>query len=239
MAASPQCENGYTRLANEIIEALMRTNLSAYQSRILWAIWRRTYGYHKTQDWIANRQLVEMTGIKKPHVSRTVSELIMRNMVTQAGNKVGFNKDYTRWRELPIRVTVTPSGNKVTHRGTRSYPSGGTQKKKHKKKKNAPSPEVRVAIDYFSEAVQREKGFKPEISGKDAALVKSALNKHGLGHVKEQIDFFLSSGKSEKHITLAAALSADTYNLFMAKNSAGEDPIERCRARMKEARYEG
>ena len=27
MAASPQCENGFTRIANEIIEALMRTNL--------------------------------------------------------------------------------------------------------------------------------------------------------------------------------------------------------------------
>ena len=44
MEASPQCENGYTRLANEIIEALMKSNLSAYQSRILWAVWRETYG---------------------------------------------------------------------------------------------------------------------------------------------------------------------------------------------------
>ena len=45
--ASPQLEDGYTRIANELIEALMRTNLSAYQSRVLWAIWRKTYGFNK------------------------------------------------------------------------------------------------------------------------------------------------------------------------------------------------
>ncbi|OPY71002.1 MAG: Bacteriophage replication protein O [Syntrophorhabdaceae bacterium PtaU1.Bin034] len=112
----------------------MRTNLSACQSRILWAIWRKTYGYQKKQDWLSNSQLVEMTGIRKSHVSRTMSELIARNIVTKAGNKVGFNKDYTQWRELPKRVTVTNSGNKVTDWGYRSYQSGGTQKKKILKK---------------------------------------------------------------------------------------------------------
>ncbi|MGD0661625.1 MAG: replication protein [Syntrophorhabdales bacterium] len=217
MAASPQCENGYTRLANEIIEALMKTNLSAYQSRVLWAIWRETYGYHKKADWISHTQLVEMTGIKKPHVSRTLSELIARNIVTRIGNKIAFCKDYQGWKELPKRVTVTNQGNKVTDWGYRRYQSGLLQKKKRVLKKDAPSPDVKVAIDYFFEAVHAKKGFKPEINGKDAALVKKSLE-HGIDHVKAQIDFFLSNGKSQEHLTLAAALSADTYNLFMAKN---------------------
>lgn len=131
MGVSPQCENGYTRLANEIIEALMRTNLSAYQSRILWAIWRETYGFNKKEDWLSNSQLVEMTGLHKQHVSRTVTELIKRNIVTKAGYKVAFNKDYTQWKELPKRVTVTKAGYKVTDWGYRSNQSGGTQKKKY------------------------------------------------------------------------------------------------------------
>jgi phage replication O-like protein O len=141
--ANPQLEDGYTRLANEIIDALMRTNLSAYQMRLLWAIWRETYGYQKKQDWISNSQLVEMTGLKKSHVSRTLSELKARNIVTRLGNKISFNKDYQAWTKLPIRVTVTNSGNKVTDWGNRSYQSGGTQKKKVIKKvskvKNPPS----------------------------------------------------------------------------------------------------
>ncbi len=162
MSASPQIENGYTRIANEIIEALMRTNLSAYQGRVLWAIWRETYGYQKKQDWLSNGQLVEMTGLKKSHVSRTVSELITRNIVTKAGNKIAFNKDYTQWRELPKRVTVTPSGNKVTDWGYRSYQSGGTQKKKHIKKVlfSSDAPAFRLASFLLSLIRDRNPQFK-------------------------------------------------------------------------------
>lgn len=117
--ASPQVENGYTKIANEIIETLMRTNLSSYQSRILWAIWRKTYGWNKKEDWISNNQLVMMTGIRKQHVSRTIKELIKRNMVTKSGNKTAFNKDYTQWEKLPKQVTVTNSGNTVTNSGNK------------------------------------------------------------------------------------------------------------------------
>ena len=117
--ASPQLENGYIPIASEIAEALMKTNLSSYQYRLLWCIWRKTYGYKKNEDWISNSQLVELTGLKKQHVSRTKNELVERKMVTSTGNKVRFNKNYTQWRELPKKVTkkkVTNSGSRVTLR---------------------------------------------------------------------------------------------------------------------------
>ncbi|MGD0488851.1 MAG: replication protein [Syntrophorhabdales bacterium] len=140
MPASPQLENGYTSIANEIIEALMRTNLSAYQIRILWGIWRRTYGFHKKEDWLSNSQLVEMTGLRKQHISRTIKELLQRNIVTKSGYKVAFNKDYTQWRESPKQVTVTNSGYKVTSTGDHSNQFRGTQKKKVLKKESTFSP---------------------------------------------------------------------------------------------------
>lgn len=126
--ANPQAENGHIDIAHEIAEALMRTNLSAYQSRILWTVLRQTYGWKKKEDWISNSQFVEKTGIARGHVARTVKELIMRNMVTRQGNKIAFNKDYTQWRELPRGVRVyqnaTPSGNSSTHSGKDVAPSG-------------------------------------------------------------------------------------------------------------------
>jgi hypothetical protein len=94
--------------------------------------------------------------------------------------------------------------------------------KEGKEDKIAPDPNVRVAIDYFFEAVEVKKGFKPQIVSKDAALVKKAL-KNGIDHVKDQIDFFLSNGKSDEHMTLSAALSADTYNLFMAGKAGNKN----------------
>ncbi len=162
MGASPQIENGFTRIANEIAEALMRTNISAYQGRVLWAIWRDTYGYQKKQDWISNSQLVEMTGLKKSHVSRTLSELFTRNMVTRIGNKIAFNKDYQGWRELPKRVTVTNSGNKVTDWGYRSYQSGGTPKKKVFKKRVLSDSDLSL-FQKFYDAYPVHKGKQPAI----------------------------------------------------------------------------
>lgn len=116
---NPQVENGMTSIANEIVEVLAKTQLNGYESRFLWALWRKTYGWHKKEDWISNSQLVEMTGLKKSHISRTEKRLIQRNIVTKNGNKMSFNKSYGAWLELPKMVTVTKSGNGVTNSGHR------------------------------------------------------------------------------------------------------------------------
>lgn len=103
--ANPQIENGYIKIANEISEHLMNINLTAYQYRVLWAIWRKTYGWNKKYDWLSYTQLKEMTGLRKQHIWRTVKELVDKNIVTRQGYKLSFNKDYHKWKTLPNRVT--------------------------------------------------------------------------------------------------------------------------------------
>ena len=61
--ANPQREEGHVDIANEIVEFLAKTYLSSYESQVLWAIFRKTYGWQKKEDWITGSQLVEMTGI--------------------------------------------------------------------------------------------------------------------------------------------------------------------------------
>lgn len=177
--ASPQAENGHIDIANEIADALARTNLSAYQSRILWALWRKTWGWHKKEDWISNSQFVEVTGIAKGHVAATLKELSMRNMVTRAGNKTAFNKDYTQWRELPpgvrayhkvtdsrnsvtdSRTDVTPPGNKVTPpRAHKRNSSKETFTKETSQKKDGiPYQEI---IDYLNQKTGKRFTLKPK-----------------------------------------------------------------------------
>ena len=97
--ANPQLEDGFTMVANEIIEALARINLCAYESRVLWFIIRKTYGWHKKIDWIALSQIVDSTGILKPNVSRTLKSLKARNIIIRDKNRrVGVQKDYEKWR---------------------------------------------------------------------------------------------------------------------------------------------
>lgn len=107
----PQLENGYIRIASELIDQLLRINLSAYQNRVLLAIIRKTYGYNKKEDWVSVSQLVGMTGMRQSHVSRTKKELLQRKLVTSLGNKMGIQKDSSLWCNIPNQV-YTDSGIK-------------------------------------------------------------------------------------------------------------------------------
>ena len=103
--ANPQKENGHIDLANEIIEAMAKTYFSSYEIQVLFAIFRKTYGWHKKEDWITGSQLVNMTGINKSHISRTLKRLIKRNLIIKNGKKISFQKDYEKWKKLPNQVT--------------------------------------------------------------------------------------------------------------------------------------
>ncbi|MBW2099124.1 MAG: replication protein [Deltaproteobacteria bacterium] len=59
--ASPQCKDGYTRIANEPLEALCRAKLTLYEWRVFMAIIRFTYGYNRKVDQISVRQLSRIT----------------------------------------------------------------------------------------------------------------------------------------------------------------------------------
>ena len=119
--ANPQTEDGFTRISNEIIEKLCRIKLSAYQTRIVFCIIRKTYGFNKKEDWISNSQFVLMTGLRPAHVSRSISELLMMQIVTKRGNLISLQKDWTLWTDLPNGVRrhdiVTKRGNSFTKRG--------------------------------------------------------------------------------------------------------------------------
>lgn len=103
--ANPQKEDGHVDIANEIVETLAKTYLSSYESQVLWAIFRKTYGWHKKEDWITNTQISEMTEIAESHISRTIKKLIQRKIIIRVDKKLAFQKDYDQWEKLPKQVT--------------------------------------------------------------------------------------------------------------------------------------
>jgi phage replication O-like protein O len=95
----PQLEDGYTRIANELLEAMALTNLSSYEFRILLFIIRKTYGWKKKTDWIALSQISKGTNILKPNVSRTLKKLEHRHMLVRLDHRrIGLQKDYDKWK---------------------------------------------------------------------------------------------------------------------------------------------
>jgi len=95
--ANPQLEDGHTQIANEILERLMRLHLSPNQWQVLLCIIRKTYGFKKKVDYIANSQIQTATGLGKSVVSRALRELYDRRIITRNGKVSGLQKDWEKW----------------------------------------------------------------------------------------------------------------------------------------------
>lgn len=99
--ASPQLENGYLKIANEIYEAFAKTRITSEPRRILDFILRKTYGFSKKEDAISLSQFCGGTGLKKNSVCRSLKQLLEHRFIlkraTPIANKYRFNKDFTTW----------------------------------------------------------------------------------------------------------------------------------------------
>lgn len=104
--AKPELEDGYTQIANEILEKLVRMHLAPNQWQVLICIIRKTYGFHKKVDYIANFQIGEATGLCKAVVSRCLKELNDRQLITRKGKHIGFQKDWEKWQGLAFQTTL-------------------------------------------------------------------------------------------------------------------------------------
>jgi phage replication O-like protein O len=139
--ASPQLEDGFTKIANEILDSLAKTEikLGHYEWKILMMIFRKTYGWGKKEDTISISQFVEGTGIQKQHVCRSIKRLVKAKIVTQLGygyySRYSFQKDYESWKLLPKRVTLPNGVTNCNPTGLNCNPTGDIQKKLYKRKK--------------------------------------------------------------------------------------------------------
>ena len=115
---SPQLEDGHLKIANSIAEALAHTQLSGHESRVLWFLFRKTYGWSKKADVISLSQWMEGTGLSKSHVVDTLNRLVVRRIIRKAvpeirnkkSQEYWFNKHANEWKSFPKTGTFPKSG---------------------------------------------------------------------------------------------------------------------------------
>jgi phage replication O-like protein O len=79
----PQLEDGYTRIANDILDALSKMKLNGREFRVCLALIRKTYGWGKKEDEISLSQFADATGISRNHIQEILSDLTRRKIVTR------------------------------------------------------------------------------------------------------------------------------------------------------------
>lgn len=170
-------DDGFTRIANELLEAVMHAGLSQHQLLVFMAVMRKTYGFNKKADWVSNEQLSELTGILPHKCSAAKSVMVKRGILTQTGRVIGINKTVSEWSSLPVKgtekkpylkkVTLPESGKKsLPESGNAYYPNQVNTKDKHTKdnKDNINNPPKSPrAVSFDALAVQLPDWLSAEI----------------------------------------------------------------------------
>src|SRR3990167_4518164 len=199
--ASPQIENGFTRIANEILERLTLPGINGSEYRIAIFVLRKTYGFGKKKDRISLTQFQKGTTMKRSHVVETIKSLVDKRILLKDNGSYIFNKDWENW----IVHKRVPSTQKGTTASTQKHTRGSTQKGTHKRKtketitKEIDTPEtssgglISQVIKLFEEVNAATKSYYNRPPQRRAC--QNLIDEYGFEEVSKVIAFLPRSNK--------------------------------------------
>ena len=130
--ASPSVNDGWTRIADELLEALIRYPFTKRQYKVLLAVIRKTYGFGKVTDDISSSQLSELTGLAGTHCRAAVRELQKIGALAVSEGRFGkvlaVVKDYEQWGDQNSPDQNSPEGGpKQSGQPDQNSPGGRTK----------------------------------------------------------------------------------------------------------------
>ncbi|MBF0405461.1 MAG: replication protein [Nitrospirae bacterium] len=148
-----QVEEGFTKVPNDLLEALARMRINGEARQLLDVILRKTFGWNKKEDWIPLSQFCLLTGIKKPNVIRGLKTLVEMQIIIKTDNRKSItwriNRSFSTWKPLSKLITLSKPITSVIENDNKSLseliPSKESTKErisKEKKKSAIASPEA-------------------------------------------------------------------------------------------------
>jgi len=165
---NPQVEHGYTRIANELLEALIRYPFSGGECKVVLALIRWTYGWQKTVLPIKQTDLAQRIGLHPRQVHRILAQLRQQAVVCYDRHTRPYtyrlNKAYFGWRDWPKELapdmcaTSQQAACELSgrpHANVSAAPDTSVRvSTKEKKEKDLPPPRhepaLEVLLDRFS-----------------------------------------------------------------------------------------
>lgn len=214
--ASPQLENGHTRISNELLEAILRTRFTAHELKCLLAVARETYGWSRKAKAVPTNRIATLTGLTWVRVAAALQRLKARNILANGADGLAIQKDYENWMPLGAPTPVQNGPYKTDRpKRTRSemdhftpyetdhsppYETYGHKERKQENKKGAstsapqvPSP-VHTLLALYQDLFLAQYQDKPNINGgKDAALLKRLVGRYGEEKVADYLRRFFES----------------------------------------------
>lgn len=143
--ASPQREDGFTGIANELLEQFSKPGMNGSELRVVLFITRKTYGFQKKSDRISLSQFQLGTGMNRAQAVETIKSLVEKKIVIKAGGIYKLNKNYEEW-VVCKRILGTGSMEKHTTASMQKHTSTSMQKHTHKRKKETITKETSKTV---------------------------------------------------------------------------------------------
>ena len=104
--SSPQKENGFTPIANELLEKIISSGLNGTELSVIFHVLRKTYGYQKKEDEISLSQFILAIPSSKQTIVTALNNLqlvrilrlVKKGTSKNSSNIWCFNKNYDEWQ---------------------------------------------------------------------------------------------------------------------------------------------
>lgn len=236
----PEIDDGHTKIANELLDAIIGHDFSKRQLKILLLIMRKTYGWNKSEDDIARSQITEATGLANPHVTTALQELQAANVliITQGkyAKRYKINKYYDQWRVTNLvtitkTVTVTETVT-ITETVTEDYQNSNNSLPKQYPQKTTPKDNTKdiciECLNYLNEKAKRK--YKPVKANLD--FIKARLNE---GYSKDEVIHVINIKTSQwlndvamnQFLRPATLFNATKFSQYVAEQQTAIDKTKK------------
>ena len=230
---SPQKENGYTAIANEILDEIAKIQLNGTQARIILVIWRFTYGFQRKEHELSESFISRATDIHKKQIQRELNELIESKLILvtkqatfNTSRVLKFNKNYSEWQLKRGEGTKKlPRNEKDTHTGSELAPSTGSEKDPQERKIKENIKEIYAHFDLMWKMYPRKMGKgsvsdskKKELLNVSLEEMERAINRYKIEIKKNNID--------EKYIKYGSTFFNSGYVDYLDANYEGHSKDE-------------
>lgn len=96
-AGDPDLKDGYTRIANELLEAIYQRKFTGQEYSVLMVIMRFSYGFNRKYAPLTLKDFKKEVGIDRGHSCEIITALRKKGVVKRTVEGLGIRKDYRSW----------------------------------------------------------------------------------------------------------------------------------------------
>ncbi|MDX8047135.1 replication protein [Gracilibacillus sp. S3-1-1] len=181
--ANPQLENGYTRIANELWNEILRRNFTKRQINLILFIWRLSYGTGQKACKIAKFTSFEQVGMYKQDVKKELVFLRECAVLEWEEESMVFsiNKHYQNWQVTPNKKWDNEAFNQLIYENIKRKKATNTKEESNQQgqARTVINLKVRKILTSSKQSVSKTRTLKlvkyvPQQGGKSVTIKRAA-----------------------------------------------------------------